>query len=71
MAHTPVPVSAATDELRLLCDTTNLYFVLDEFTDIADDDTAQKIGDMVVDAFRNPFMPRPEGEHLLGEMARQ
>ena len=58
------------DGLRLICDMMNIYFVLDEFTDIADDDTAQELCDMVVDAFRNPFQPRPEGEHRLGEMSR-
>jgi hypothetical protein len=65
MSHPPI------DELRLKHDMMNIYFVLDEFTDITDGDTAQKLGGMVVDAFRNPFMPRPEDEHLLGEMARQ
>ena len=49
----------------------NVYFVLDEFTDVADNETARKLTFMVLDAFRNPFKTRPEGEHAFGEMARQ
>ena len=49
----------------------NLFYVFDEYTDIADGEGATKIRDIVMDAFRNPHKSRPEGELLLGEMARE
>ena len=49
----------------------NLFWVYDEYTDIADGEGAGKIRDIVMDAFRHPEKPRPEGEFLLGEMARE
>lgn len=49
----------------------NFYFVYDEYTDVMDKDGAQCIANIVMNAFRNPDTPRPEGESFLGEMARQ
>lgn len=49
----------------------NFIFVFDEYTDFADADAVRKMVDIVIDAIRNPEMPRPEGEVLLGEIARQ
>ena len=49
----------------------NLFFVYDEYTDIVDGEGAGKIRDIVMDAFRHPEKPRPEGELLLGGMARE
>ena len=49
----------------------NLFWVYDEYTDITDGEGAGKICDIVMDAFRHPEKPRPEGEFLLGEMARE
>ena len=57
--------------IRLGCDLMNLFYVFDEYTDIADGEGATKIRDIVMDAFRNPHKSRPEGELLLGEMARE
>jgi len=59
------------DLARLGCDLMNFYFVYDEYTDVMDKAGAQHIADIVMDAFRNPTTPRPEGESFLGEMARQ
>jgi len=59
------------DGLRTACDMVNLFFTFDEFTDVADDETAQKLGDIVLDALHNPRKPRPEGESAVGEVARQ
>jgi len=56
--------------IRLGCDLMNLFYVYDEYTDIADGEGATKIRDIVMDAFHNPHKPRPEGELLVGEMAR-
>ena len=49
----------------------NLFFVFDEYTDIATDAIAQYLVDIVKGALRNPHKPRPEGEHVLGEVTRQ
>ncbi|KAF8968469.1 terpenoid synthase [Flammula alnicola] len=57
--------------IRLGCDLMNLFYVYDEYTDIADGEGAGKIRDIVMDAMRNPHKPRPEGELLVGEMARE
>jgi len=59
------------DLARLGCDLMNFYFVYDEYTDVMDKDGAQRAHDIVMDAFRNPSVPRPQGESFLGEMARQ
>ena len=48
-----------------------LYLIFDESTDIASDDMAQYLADIMKDALRNPDKPRPEGEHVLGEITRQ
>ena len=59
------------DIVRLGCDLMNLFYVFDEYTDIADTKGAEKIRNVVVDAMRNPHKPRPEGELLIGEMTRE
>ena len=57
--------------IRLGCDLMNLFYVFDEYTDIADGEGATKIRDIMMDAFRNPHKSRPEGELFLGEMTRE
>ena len=49
----------------------NLFFVFDELTDVADDETAQKLGDIVLDALHNSRKSHPEGENAIGEVAHQ
>ena len=49
----------------------NLFFVFDEYSDIATDAVAQYLADIMKDALHNPHKPRPEGEHVLGEITRQ
>ena len=49
----------------------NFVFVYDEFADVLDKDGAKKQAEIVMDALRNPAKPRPEGESLIGEIARQ
>ncbi|KAF8481434.1 terpenoid synthase [Gautieria morchelliformis] len=59
------------DGCRVGCDLMNLFFVIDEHTDIADGKTARNQADIVMDALRNPHTPRPTGEWVGGEVARQ
>ena len=48
-----------------------LFFIYDEFTDKVDGDGARLYAKMVMDAIRNPHKERPQGEPILGEIARQ
>jgi len=49
----------------------NLFFVIDEHTDVADIATARVQADIIMDAIRNPQEPRPEGEWVGGKLARE
>lgn len=49
----------------------NLFFVIDEYSDIAPVEEVRQQKDIVMDALRNPHKPRPEGEWVGGEVARQ
>ncbi|KZT64788.1 terpenoid synthase [Daedalea quercina L-15889] len=59
------------EHLRTGCDLMNVFFVFDEYTDVEDADVVREMVDIVIDAIHNPEKPRPEGEVLLGELARQ
>jgi len=59
------------DQLRTACDFMNLVFVFDEQSDLQDDKGAQLLANIIMDALRNPHTPRPLGEPILGEIARQ
>ncbi|KAJ3576333.1 hypothetical protein NP233_g507 [Leucocoprinus birnbaumii] len=59
------------DHLRTACDLLNFIFILDEYTDRQNATQVGMTGEIVMDALRNPFKPRPGGESLVGEMARQ
>ncbi|KAJ6583837.1 terpenoid synthase [Mycena vulgaris] len=54
---------------RVGCDLMNLFFVIDEHTDIAATDLARKQADIIMDAMRNPHTPRPADEWIGGETA--
>lgn len=49
----------------------NLFFVIDEYSDIASVEEVRRQKDIVMDALRNPYEPRPKGEWVGGEVARQ
>lgn len=49
----------------------NLFFIIDEHTDMADGKTARQQADIVMDALHNPNITRPAGEWIGGEVARQ
>lgn len=49
----------------------NLFFVFDEYTDVCDAVEARKLADIVMDALRNPDLPRPQNESIVGEITRQ
>ncbi|KAG2126608.1 hypothetical protein DEU56DRAFT_742848 [Suillus clintonianus] len=53
------------------CDLTNIYFIVDEYTNIENVAATKEMLDIVLDALHNPHKTRPEGECILGEIVRQ
>lgn len=49
----------------------NLFFVIDEYTDVADNETAKAQADIIMDAIRNPHRPRPTDEWIGGKVAQE
>jgi Delta6-protoilludene synthase len=49
----------------------NMFFVYDEYSDVAPEDEVQVMADIIMDALRNPHEPRPKGEWIGGEVTRQ
>ncbi|KAF9034651.1 terpenoid synthase [Hymenopellis radicata] len=58
------------DGCRIGCDLMNLFFIIDEHSDVADNETARRQMDCVMDALRNSHKPRPDGEWIGGEVTR-
>ncbi|KAG1742743.1 isoprenoid synthase domain-containing protein [Suillus paluster] len=59
------------EHLRIGCDLSNVYFIVDEYTDIENAAVTKEMVDIVLDAIRNPHKVRPECECILGEIVRQ
>ena len=49
----------------------NLFFLIDEYTDVETAPEAQRMIDIVLDAFHNPYKTRPEGEVVLGQATKE
>lgn len=49
----------------------NLFFVIDEESDRADEHEARYQADCVMDALRNPYKERPVGEWVGGQITRE
>jgi hypothetical protein len=48
----------------------NLFFIIDEHSDVESGHVVREMADVIMDAIRNPHKPRPEGEWVGGESAR-
>ncbi|KAL0065794.1 hypothetical protein AAF712_007282, partial [Marasmius tenuissimus] len=59
------------DGNRLACDLMHLFFLVDEHTDAASFEEARRYCSIVKDALSNPYVPRPAGEWIGGEVVRQ
>ncbi|KUJ12619.1 terpenoid synthase [Mollisia scopiformis] len=59
------------NQLRSACDLMNLFFIFDEHSDKCNGDEVWNQVDIIMDAFHFPEKPRPEGEWIGGEVARQ
>ncbi|TFY62379.1 hypothetical protein EVG20_g6722 [Dentipellis fragilis] len=57
--------------LRSGCDMMNLFFIIDEYSDVANVSEVKEQAKIVMDALRNPNRPRPKDEWVGGEIARQ
>lgn len=49
----------------------NLFFVIDEYTDVATESEAREMARIIMDSIRNPWQRRPHDEWVGGEVARQ
>ncbi|KAM7192315.1 terpene cyclase [Naviculisporaceae sp. PSN 640] len=56
---------------RVVCDVMNLFFVIDDESDRADEYEARYQADCVMDALRNPYNPRPVGEWAGGRITQE
>ncbi|KAG1745752.1 terpenoid synthase [Suillus lakei] len=63
--------NASREHLRIGCELMNVYFIVDEYTDIENAAVTKEIVDIVLDALHNPHKMRPEGECILGEIVRR
>ncbi|KAG6374634.1 isoprenoid synthase domain-containing protein [Boletus reticuloceps] len=59
------------EHVRSACDLMHLFFMFDEYSDRSTPSEVCKQKEVIMDALRNPHTPRPEGEWIGGEMARQ
>ena len=59
------------EHARSGCDLMHLFFVFDEYSDRSPPPEVRKQKGVVMDALRNPHTPRPKGEWIGGEVARQ
>jgi uncharacterized protein (DUF2126 family) len=49
----------------------SLFFIFDEWSDVSDEKDTRRQADAIMDALRNPYKPRPQGEWVGGEATRQ
>ena len=49
----------------------NLFFMIDDHSDVANGPEARKQADIIMDVFRDPSRTRPKDEWIGGEMSRQ
>ncbi|XP_044718814.1 delta(6)-protoilludene synthase [Hirsutella rhossiliensis] len=59
------------ERFRTSCDLMNIFFVLDDLTDVATASEVREMSNAVVDALRNADKPRAHDEWVGGEIARQ
>jgi len=49
----------------------NFFFVIEEYTDGQSAPVVRERIETIIDAVRDPHKSRPEGEHLLGQIAKE
>ncbi|RDW85332.1 terpenoid synthase [Coleophoma cylindrospora] len=56
---------------RVGADLMNVFFVIDEYTDIANGQETRQKADIVMDSLRNPYKERPSGEWIGGRIVQE
>ncbi|RKU48578.1 terpene cyclase, variant 3 [Coniochaeta pulveracea] len=59
------------EHLRTGCDLMNLFFIVDEWTDVSNEAQSRSMVSIILDALQSPHRPRPNNEWVGGEIARQ
>ncbi|KAJ7899982.1 hypothetical protein B0H14DRAFT_2278520, partial [Mycena olivaceomarginata] len=54
---------------RLACDMFTLFFMFDEYTDVATGEGAQELADLVLKPLKNPNVECSDDDHVLGKIA--
>lgn len=49
----------------------NLFFVIDEYTDVEPPVVVREMVDVMIDALKNPYKTRPEGENIFGQIMKE
>lgn len=49
----------------------NLFFIVDEWTDVSNEAQSRSMVSIILDALQSPHRPRPNNEWVGGEIARQ
>ena len=49
----------------------NLFFIIDEYSDIEPPAVVREMVDVMIDALNNPYKPRPEGENIFGQIMKE
>jgi len=49
----------------------NFFFVIEEYTDGKPALVVRERIDIIIDALKDPHKPRPQDEHLLGQIAKE
>ena len=52
------------DFARICCDLVNIFFVIDEYNDVAEPDIAAQVRDNIMDVLHNPYKERKPGDKL-------
>lgn len=63
-------MTRASEFVRVGCDLMSLYFIYDEYTDMACSNESKKIADSVIKAFREPYNPRA-ADGMISSMAQE
>ncbi|KZT21453.1 terpenoid synthase [Neolentinus lepideus HHB14362 ss-1] len=71
LASLTYPSALHQEHLRTGCDLMNLFFVIDEYTDVESASVVREMVDVVIDALNNPHKERPEEEIVLGQVAKE
>ncbi|KAH7930432.1 terpenoid synthase [Leucogyrophana mollusca] len=59
---------ASKEHLRTACDLIKVFFVIDEYTDVENATATREMVEVVLDALKNPYTPRPPHRGRVAEL---